>query len=269
MAFELGLRRSTALADARFVATVQSRSVTRTGANQPFRYGHDGPYVARRAQASAHDANPPPTRVGATGPKPLRPTPNIITGGDLREYRDLLVPLINSLDSDVERNLATGNADELRKQAKVLETFPLPIYPDGTTDTAAYIARLRAKADAIDRKKLSSEQIATEAAFTKEWNDFYARWRLELEDVNGVINQFPVSMTSGGDWTKLQGYDVEYQTLAKRYTDLGYTLSDSVPPSAPDIPGSSIPWGWIIFGVVLIGGALVFGQVRGLFGSHP
>jgi hypothetical protein len=179
--------------------------------------------------------------VGAvTALKPLRPTPNIITAGDLRDYANLLSPLIDSLNDDVQRDASGLSASDSEKVAKGLDD-KADGYADGTSLGEFMAAELRKEAkkireSAAAQSKLTPAQLADRAAFKIEWDSFYARWLPVAAKYKAVS-----WLTSGGDWTTLQGYDLEYQTLRAKYEGLGLKATMGVPPSAPDIPAASLP----------------------------
>ena len=206
-------------------------------------------------------------RVGAVTIKPLRPTPNIVTAGDLHDYTDLLDPLIQSLDRDVKQNVATGDPDELVAQATVLEyeakkiDAALPAYASELRDRAAAKRELAAKGAAATSKPFAP--LADQKAFNERWAAFLPRWNKEAAEVRAIL-----VLTSGGDWTKLQAYDVEYQDLYNQYRALGFTPTMKPPPPPPDTPSLSIPtWLPILAGgvIVIIGLSYISPIIRTMF----
>lgn len=200
---------------------------------------------------NAERALPQWVRVGATAIKPLRPTPNLITAGDLHDYVDLLDPLIQSLNIDVQRNVVTGNPDELNAQATLLdfEASKLegtePAYASELRDRAAAKRALAARGTAATSKPYAP--LDTQMKFAEQWAAYMPRWNKEAADVRGIL-----VLTSGGDWTKLQAYDVEYQDLWNQFTALGFKPTMKPPPPPPDTP-PLFPW-WLPY---VAGGVLV------------
>ena len=89
------------------------------------------------------------------------------------------------------------------------------------------------------------------------------------------------------EWNNLRDGHKQLDEIRRQLVDLGYTPSDKKLPDLPgtvgalgigplgDDPGKgkakswyeSLPIGWIVFGFVLIAGAMALGQVRGLAGK--
>lgn len=193
--------------------------------------------------------------------KPLRPTPNIITADNLNEYVDLLSPLIDSLNEDVHSYIPTGSSEQLLAEAKVLDYEASKL--EGVEP--AYAAELRARAEAkrelAKKASPSPAKIAENKGFIAEWEAYYKRWLKTYYVMREKLKEIPFALTKGSDWTTMQGYDLEYQELSNRYEKMGFQLTMKIPPAAPDIPGSNIPWGWIAAGVVVIGVAITATQI--------
>ena len=192
----------------------------------------------------------PFTSASPSGIKPLRATPNAVTAGDLHEYVDLLDPLIESLDRDIHDNVVTGTPAELEGQATVLE------YEAKKIEVAepAYAAELRDRAAAkraLAKKTSTPKNVDDQKKFDDEWSVFYGRWVKEAATIRDIS-----FLTTGGDWTQLQSYDVQYQSLRKAFEAFGYKASMRLPPAAPD----GFPWTTALYiaGGVVIVGALAY-----------
>jgi hypothetical protein len=183
--------------------------------------------------------------VGAAA-KPLKATPNIITPGDLDSYIALLDPLIESLEKD--------------KQQIVFED-PAVLEAEADLLTAPVVAPVRASL--LERaKKLrelmktkNGEQIEAEQKWGNDWHAFYAQWQADKKALGGAI-----FLTSGGDWSRLQGDDLNYQKLRARFESIGGTPSRSIPETEPDTPAvtSVVPWwAWALGGTAAAAAVVV------------
>lgn len=193
----------------------------------------------------------------AKDPKPLRPTPNVITATNLNEYVDLIEPLIDSLNEDVHSYIPTGDSAKLLAEAAAYDLVAEKLEGVGEF-SGEYRARAEAKRKLAKAATPPADQLERNLAFVAEWDAFYKRWTHNAEVMRAKMKEIPFALTTGADWTTMQGYDLEYQRLSTRYEAMGFPLTMRIPPNAPDIP-NLIPW-WLPYlaGAAIVTVALVY-----------
>jgi hypothetical protein len=116
------------------------------------------------------------------------------------------------------------------------------------------------------------EQFRADRAFYQSWLGFKNTWDAFVEKWRDRY----ISVMSADKFRECMNYDLEHKAWRPKFTEQGIhvTAPETVTPSIlpgvipPKAPGqAAIPWGWLIFGVVLIGGAVFLGQVRGVVGA--
>ena len=132
-----------------------------------------------------------------------------------------------------------------------------------------YVKRYGPEMFAATITKDQLEQFRIDKKFYQSWLGFKKSWD---DFVDGWNDRF-VSVLSADKFRDCMNFDLEQKAWRDRFTAQGIkitapatttpsVLPGIIPAIAPDTKG--FPWGWLIAGVVLIGGALLIGQVRGV-----
>jgi hypothetical protein len=122
--------------------------------------------------------------------------------------------------------------------------------------------------------KKSSAQVADEVSYGRGWRAFYDDWTAFNDKIQGPT-EIIGGMSPSDAWDEVERYETKFNTQYDRYGAIGQKPSLPKPPTEKEVEaqhataGSAIPWGWIVFVGVLVGGALFLGQARGLLGAAP
>ena len=186
---------------------------------------------------------------------PLRPTPNIVSAGALGDYVDVLEPLVSSLYDDAKEQIVYQDPKALEQQAA-----------DLTADVFAPVREKLLQEATVLRARIakrSSAAVAAEQSWAADYRSFLRRWQLAADHVADLKKQVPIALTTGSDWTELEGLDLEYQKHRDAFAALGGKPSRQLPPA----PSAAVPWKGVLLVGGLVAGAVILTQVRSLFRS--
>lgn len=178
------------------------------------------------------------------------------TSGDVEACANRVEAQARSLDTDI--------ANALKKRWKVTLLPSL------------------GKAVSLDSKTGDDPAFVSDAKFYEAWRRFvnndWAPWRQET--VTGPPDgPKPISIMSADDFRECQRYGKDVQSWRERAAKRGWEVTAPKSADPGPIPGftdpaseaeekKALPWGWIVFGAVLFGGAMLLGQVRSLLPSR-
>jgi len=109
----------------------------------------------------------------------------------------------------------------------------------------------------------------TDQDFISGWNTWKSGYE-KFYDNNYESSSFDPSTSASNDFHQAEKYEIQLGVWRSDLRDRGGF--STTPPAVTDKevaatkPESTIPWGWLAFGAVLIGGAMVLGQAKGLIG---
>lgn len=202
-------------------------------------------------------------RVGVTIDKPA----GLANGDDIEVYRSTLDGVIESLDGDMNDQFVWMD--------------PADITDDPDDWRKAIHDAVRAKLIAHGKGK-STAQINAEIDYGSRWNSYRKAWQNGRKKIS-MTGPAPPGMETvlskmWDDFREDHAKVIEFYTEFKKLG--GEPSAGSNPGPLPDKiykvkspldnpTLSAIPWGWIVFAVVLIGGAMFIGQARGLLGAAP
>jgi hypothetical protein len=122
--------------------------------------------------------------------------------------------------------------------------------------------------------KAQLEQFRSDRTFFQSWNGFKTSWD---EFVTNWNDRF-ISVLSADTFRDCMNFDAEQKAWRAKFTARAINITapeTSTPSVLPGVipataPGEKpFPWGWLVTGVVLIGGAMLLGQARGVAGALP
>jgi hypothetical protein len=171
----------------------------------------------------------------------------VTTEADVERYIGLLEPLLESLDRDVRRYLVWNDPKVLAAAAKSFAKT----WPDKAAELQADADELAARA-----APRPAEQVKREIAFSADWRKFFEKWPYDKSEKGCTFQACR--------WDRIEGDDLQYQAFHRDFEGFGYTATRKVPPHKGP---SATPWGWIAFGVILLGVGIVLTQARAIFGG--
>lgn len=239
---------------------------------------------ARVARSSSQSL--PLVRVGLSKThRPLKSEPTIVTQSDITDYLRIVIDLMSSLNDDMLAHIVykdpeaeQNQVESLLASARSIDGCDLglgcPGWKEGDTPTTPQIAvasnyrreafqhrvDARLMEDRVSARSMTRAQVQTDLVIWKDWQSFKERVISYLKTIEGF------TIVKSSDFTEAQRFDLEMQDFRDRYTaSTGLEPSTPLPPIPPDtgIFWTNVPWGWLVFGFVLIGGAVLLNQVRG------
>ena len=203
----------------------------------------------------------PTARVGVAIDKPS----GLASADDVASYRDALDGVIESLDGDMNDQFVWMDPTDLTDDP---DDWRKPLHD-----------AMRAKLIRHAKGK-SAAQVRSEIDYGNRWVAFRKSWQNGRKKITLTGPAPPGAETVlSGLW---DGFREDHARVIAFYAEFKKLGGD---PSAESNPGnlpdkilrvkspldapelSRVPWGWIIAGVVLLGGALMLGQVRGVLGG--